>query len=503
VHVELSAHPRRYYHHGWQSWSLAAWMDSRVHVPVMKPYRLHPQQADPAFASHPRPHGSWVGAAEMPDGTVVLLGALGLDAHVELAGTRLVGKCESGGGEWLVASGSEMEVFGAYADALRARLGSAPGKPAPRVWSSWYSLSDMIDETLLAGVFDSLGEFPFDVLQVDDGWQRDIGDWEPNARFPAGMEALSAHIRATGRRAGLWLAPLIAARSSVLFHAHPEWFLRDPRGRLVSAGFNWGRQLYALNTTLPDVQDWLAALMHKVRGWGFSFLKLDFLYGGALPGVRQAGMSREMAFRAATQLLRNAMGPDAYFLACGAPILPVLGLCDALRIGPDVSTYWENQRDAALLHNPTTPGARNAIRTSLHRLWLRPLVQMDPDVAYFQSAECSLTPDQKRLLRQMALICGFRATSDLPQWLTRDEDQELTAFLTTTPVIVQTGPRSFRIDGDDLDYGNALALAAPATGLRALQGSVIGWLADQGLALWLNNRLARRAIIRKIEPLRK
>ena len=129
------------------------------------------------------------------------------------------------------------------------------------------------------------------------------------------------------------------------------------------------------------------------------------------------------------------MGDDAYFLACGAPIIPSLGICDGIRIGPDVATEWENERDEILLHNPTIPGARNAIRTALHRLWLKPLVHIDPDVVYFRSVECNLAPEQKHLLQSLALICGFKATSDLPQWLSETEFEELRQFLEAEPAI--------------------------------------------------------------------
>jgi alpha-galactosidase len=271
----------------------------------------------------------------------------------------------------------------------------------------------------------------------------------------------------------------------------------------VSAGHNWGEQLHALDTTLPNVQEWLAALMRKVRGWGFDFIKLDFLYGGALPGTRaDASFSREQAYRESLKLMRSAIGEEAYLLACGAPILPSLGACDALRIGPDVSAQWENERDAALLHNPTIPGARNAIRTTLHRLWLRPLVQVDPDVTYFRSVQCDLTAEQKHLLRDLALLCNFRATSDLPQWLSPQDRQELKAFLTASPVIEQTGPREFQIGTRQLDYGNALDLPRLAIGLRALQGSLIGWVGNRLWALWLNERLAKRALERKVRALK-
>jgi len=66
-------------------------------------------------------------------------------------------------------------------------------------------------------------------------------------------------------------------------------------------------------------------------------------------------------------------------------VLPSLGLCDGLRVGPDVAGYWNSRRDDDLLKNSAIPGTRNAIRTTLQRLWLKPLVQTDPDVAYFRT----------------------------------------------------------------------------------------------------------------------
>ena len=157
------------------------------------------------------------------------------------------------------------------------------------MWCSWYSLYNQIDEPALFRIFDELGDLPFDVLQVDDGWQVAVGDWKANRKFPSGMEALAEKIKSTGRKAGLWLAPLLAVKSSRLFREHPDWFLRDERGGLVPAGFNWGERLYALDTTHPGATEWLIALMKQVRTWGFDYLKLDFLYAGALKGQRYQG----------------------------------------------------------------------------------------------------------------------------------------------------------------------------------------------------------------------
>lgn len=461
ITLALPEPPRSYYHHGWQSWSLATWSAPRA-LPVQKPEMYHPLQIDPVYAHHPSPHGNWLGAVGFDDGNILLLGALGLDLHVQLRDGKLQGWYESPtrnitpGSSWFAGYGPEHQVFNTYAQLLGDRFGRGRVGKSYRVWCSWYSLYTAIDEQILSKTFQSLGELPFDVLQVDDGWQIKVGDWQANEKFPSGMEALANGIRATGRKAGLWLAPLIAVESSSLFQQHPSWFIRNSTGNFVSAGFNWGEPLYALDTTHPGALEWLAALMKQVRAWGFDYLKLDFLYAAALPGVRHLDLPREAAYRNGLQVIRDAMGEDAYFLACGALILPSLGLCDGLRIGPDVADFWESERDAHILCNPTTPGAKNAIRTSMHRLWLAPLLHTDPDVAYFRSKHTSLTPEQNALLQDLARVCNFKATSDLPQWWTDAERQSVRDFLEQESVVKRTGCYTFKIDGREVDFSSAM-----------------------------------------------
>ena len=496
VSLQAPFTPRCYYRHGWQSWSLAAWTDLQP-LPVQKPALLLPMQVDPLYARHPSPNGSWLGAVDFADGNILFLGALGLDSHVQLRDGALQGWYEFVGRDsippcqWFAAYGPEAEVFSAYAQLLGQKLETGRAKKPYRVWCSWYSLYTAIDEITLCKIFDDLGDLPFDVLQVDDGWQIAIGDWKANAKFPSGMDRLANKIKSTGRKAGLWLAPLLVVPSSKIYREHPDWLLRDEHGKPVSAGFNWGEPLYSLDTTHPAALDWLASLMKQVRAWGYDYLKLDFLYAGALPGKRYNGMPREAAYRHGLGLLREAMGSDAYFLTCGAPILPSIGLCDALRIGPDVAAEWESHRDAVLLYNPTTPGAKNAVRTTLNRLWLAPLVHTDPDVAYFRRQETKLTPEQNALLQNLAHVCNFKATSDLPQWLTDSECKALRDFLTNQPQVERTGRYTFRLDGREVDFSPAISLPERPKGLNALIGEITGWLGSQPFVLKLMDKLGK------------
>lgn len=276
------------------------------------------------------------------------------------------------------------------------------------------------------GCVEALEGYPFEAFQIDDGWQRALGDWEANERFPRGMAYLAERIRARGLRPGLWLAPFLVTEESPLYRSHPEWILRDGEGRPIPAGFNWGTPLYALDAGNPEVVDWVAALVRRVRAWEYTYLKLDFLYAAALLGAEGEGR-----YRRALEAVRQAAG-EAYLLLCGAPILPSLGIADGLRVGPDVAPYWDNEDRSFWLADPTGPGLRNALRTTLHRLWLMGNVHVDPDVAY------------------------FKATSDPPSWLLPEEAEALRRFLGEDPQVERLSPYRFRVGETTVDYGSVL-----------------------------------------------
>ena len=77
---------------------------------------------------------------------------------------------------------------------------------------------------------------PFDVFQIDDGWQLAHGDWEPNKKFPSGMNTMAEKISANGRTPGLWLAPFMVSANSQL-------------QKITLTGF------YSTKKELPSVQE--------------------------------------------------------------------------------------------------------------------------------------------------------------------------------------------------------------------------------------------------------
>ena len=464
----------QFYRHGYHSWSLSAWLalDHPLPRPVLE--HLWPHCDDPDLMPDYPFSGSAVGALQGQDGNILLLGALSLGARVQadpqvlrgvydLQATPGVQRSEENPAEptqegwqdfeWFLAYDPEQAAFSRYAELLKQRLGTRELGPAPRVWCSWYGLYTDIREDLLLETLQGLSGMPFEVFQVDDGWQQRIGDWEANAKFPSGMLALAENIRRSGFTPGLWLAPFIVQPDSHLFQQHPEWIVRDEYGQPALAGENWGGAFYALDLTHPQVQEWLVETIQKIRAWGFDYLKLDFLYAANLPGKRYQPWPRRTIFRHGLGLVREAAGEQAYLLTCGAPVLASIGLADGMRIGPDVAPYWDNPDRSRYLHDFTGPAALNAIRTSLQRLWLRPLIHTDPDVVFFRERYNLLTPQERNYLRDLAFLAGFKATSDLPVWLDEGERRALKAFLEADPHIERLDRYRFRIDQKIVDFG--------------------------------------------------
>ena len=85
-------------------------------------------------------------------------------------------------------------------------------------------------------------------------------------------------VRATGRRAGIWVAPFLVGASSTLATEHPDWLV-GPAGR------NWGDDLVGLDLTHCGVLDLLAETFTRLVDLGVDYLKLDFLYAGRGPAA--------------------------------------------------------------------------------------------------------------------------------------------------------------------------------------------------------------------------
>ena len=301
----------------------------------------------------------------------------------------------------------------------------------PSGWCSWYHYYQDISHEILNKniniLCDIRNDLPINLIQIDDGYQREVGDWfDFNEKFPNGVEPLAKRIHDNGFSPGVWLAPFIVHPRSKLARDHPEWLLRKKDKRLVRAGFVWNTLGNALDLTVPGTLEHVIKVVDTaVHDWGFPYLKLDFLYAAALQGkYHDDTKTRAQVLRTGMEAIRNAAGEETFLLGCGAPLGSMLGLVDIMRIGADVSGHWTPtyfKISFPFKNEPHMPSAENSIhniitRSFLHNRWW----VNDPD-CLLVGEESSLTLEEIQTLATMiALTGGSVLLSDNMETLSED-----------------------------------------------------------------------------------
>lgn len=398
---DLAAPRPRVYTEGWQSWSPTGWWQPG------DPWPAPPQHAvEDAMRRRPgRPvpdatlRGEGLVLVDPGDGGPVRSYAATGPEHevpsidVTVTGGRVAVRAD--GPVEVAEAPGVVAAFDAVARSWTGGAGGGAGTPAPRVWCSWYQyFEDVTAADVVENVraIDRLG-LPVDVVQLDDGWVGPTGELlRPRPQFGSVTDVL-AEIRGTGRQAGVWLAPFVVGASSTVAREHPDWLVGP-------AGYNWRDDLVGLDLTHPGVRGFLVEAAERVRALGVGYVKADFLYAGAVPGDRyDRTVSGTEAYRSGLRLLREALGPDVYLVGCGAPVLPSVGLVDAMRVSPD--TFHEGGEDGSA-------GLRG--RASLEarawqhgRLWAN-----DPDCAVLRPS-FALRAEWERVVTRFG---GLRSFSD-------------------------------------------------------------------------------------------
>jgi len=343
--VEVSREHGRVYEHGWQSWSptstyAVSCTSPRPEQRWQHLMRFRPETPAPSYGFQ----AEGLLAVDPGTGTPTRVYAA-RDARQEVASIR----AELHGSRLVVTADGPVTVgFGPdgidpalarFGDESAPQLGAGAPRAAPTVWCSWYHyFLDVTEDDIVDNLAD-IGRYrlPVDVVQVDDGWQAEIGDWLTLSGRFSSLADLATRIRDAGRRAGVWVAPFTVGARSVLARDHPDWLAGE-------AGWNWGQDLLGLDLTHPGARAYLRSVFGRLAEVGFDYFKLDFIYSGALAATRYDDRNRVEAYRSGLALVREAVGPDAYLLGCGAPILPSVGLLDAMRVSPD--TYHPGDTEA-------------------------------------------------------------------------------------------------------------------------------------------------------------
>ncbi|GEM_PF-910551 len=423
------------YEHGWQSWS--------------------PTGRYPATATSPRPQranwhrmcyrhdrelpttgfqGEGLLAVTSPEGPVTLVATE--DPHGPVPSIRAQALAD----RVVVAADGPVQVrrdlgddlpgaLARWADGVAADLAVGPTRAHEPVWCSWYCHWDQVTAADIDAALHAIStaELPVGVVQIDDGHQAAIGDWltqRPGFGARGARRELSQRIRDHGHRAGLWLAPLMAARGSATATAHPEWLVGD-----AHAGHHWGDEIAALDVTHPGAAEHLAEVIATVVDEGYDYLKLDFLYAGAVQGRRHHDADPLAAYGEALRIIREAAGPEVTLLGCGAPQLPSIGRLDPMRVSPDTDPKDQPEDGDRSQPSLSAALATGRARAFTHARWWT----ADPDCLLVRS-EVARPHEWAEHVRASG---GLVAASDPLAELDPDELARLRGLLrrsTTTPV---------------------------------------------------------------------
>jgi len=358
---------------------------------------------------------------------------------------------------WVAGKGdswrTEDLVIGAgeHVWALLGDLLERHSRPAqvPVGWLSWYHFGTWVSEedvranaaVLRDGPLKDLG---YSLVQIDDGWQQNYGDWTANSKFGRDMAGIAGAITANGQVPGVWTAPFLVSASADLADSAPrEWFVSDPTtgDRLIDPIHVSFGPMYVLDASVPAVQDHLSRVFEKLYADGFRYFKIDFLYAGGYPGLP--------ALRSGVKVIRKAVR-DSYLLGCGAPLLPLVEFVEGMRIGQDTATPlydFETMAPLARIFGDEVIWiARNlACRHFQHRWY-----QLDPDVALVGG---NLEEGQARQLATVAALSGgpFFASDDLlrlpPERLDLLRNPEVLALIGGAPATPDWEPDNDVLSG--------------------------------------------------------
>ncbi|MGA2863079.1 MAG: alpha-galactosidase [Verrucomicrobiota bacterium] len=220
----------------------------------------------------------------------------------------------------------------------------------PMVWCSWTSYYGDVNEQEVVKNVEWLAQhlkpYGFQYVQIDDGYDRGLKEghyWIENwdlKKFPHGPKWLADYIKSKGLHPGLWLVPNAYAGA---VEAHPDWYLRDMQGKII---LDYGTP--ALDSTCPEVLDFLKKLFTTLGEWGFEYYKFDGEH--ALPKYVPAvdrqrlydkAVDPIVAYRHRLEVVRQVIGAKTFVEGCpaGTP-LNGIGFFNSYFNGHDLYNNW-------------------------------------------------------------------------------------------------------------------------------------------------------------------
>jgi hypothetical protein len=240
---------------------------------------------------------------------------------------------------WVCANKSARAALDAYAEHLPSR--ALPGLPVG--WNSWdYYFSSVSLDDLIENM-DAIRRHPLlsahvKFIVLDMGWEHLWGEWEPNYRFPGGLERVVREIKQRGFVPGIWTAPIQVHAHSKTGLRRPELLLKNQHGDPIVSHVQGH---YVLDPTSPDGEAFVRDLFTRLYALGFRFFKVDFLNDLCInQRFHRADFGPYDAIRHLFEIVRACVTDESHILGCSLPPEAGAGLADSGRIGIDIHNQW-------------------------------------------------------------------------------------------------------------------------------------------------------------------
>lgn len=258
--------------------------------------------------------------------------------------------------------------------------------PKTAVYCTWYAegaghgMAGTPESTLELAKFikdKNLREYGLGVIQLDDFWQdgprlqgpsSEFGEVDPKGPYKDGITPVAEKVKATGLDFGLWWLPFGRNHTEPQWKNKPDWFVKKPDGTPLRQRSFGGT---CLDSTNPEVRDYLTSLAKRIKDWDVDYFKMDGLSAGAgvdhcyiNDGYKEDGMGKSLPLhdpskthiemmRMGLEALRKGAGPDTFFSGCCAVqnmriYAGSIGLVDSMRVGPDFNHDGEGIRSGVL-----------------------------------------------------------------------------------------------------------------------------------------------------------
>jgi alpha-galactosidase len=256
--------------------------------------------------------------------------------------------------DWLAL----LDQFGA---AIAVENGISKLKPADyKGWATWDYYGRVFTEQDVFKNMDALNKLTPDanMVQIDGGWWIERGDYQTvRSDLPGGIKAIVSRINSEGKTPGLHFDGFRGDAASEICKAHPEYFLHDQDGKMIVDVKEMPDRVMKytyFDYSHPGARAHIAECIRNMKeNWGVTYFKVDFMRYGLENDIKAkskhvksfkahdptiTGVER---FRLGMQAMREAMGPDSYFLGCSAVFGPCIGFVDGMRTGGDIHPRYE------------------------------------------------------------------------------------------------------------------------------------------------------------------